>query len=123
MKHSLIPLFTIKGVVQNGKKEAGSVGFPTANVSFVQPDLVAGTYAGVVTVDGEEYQAAVYADQRRQVLEAHLLNFSESLYGKRVTVTLLEHIVESKRFRSRQDQKSFIEWAIKEVEKYFHREE
>ena len=121
--HSLKPLFVQSGIVKNGKQEAGGIGFPTANVSFEQPDLVSGTYAALVTVAGEEYRAAVYVDQKRGVLEAYLFDFSGSLYGELVTVKLLERIVESKRFRGRQDQKSFIEWAVKEVEKYFHQEE
>lgn len=103
-------------------QEAGGIGFPTANIRFTDPDI-SGTYAGKVVVDGVEYRSAIYANQKRGVLEAFLFDFSGDLYGKSVTMTLLERLAESKEFRGEQDQKSFIDWAVTEVEKYFNREE
>lgn len=116
------PILTKRGVVEKGTEEAKNTGFPTANIRFTEQDI-SGTYAGKVVVDDVTYRAAIYANRERSVLEAYLFDFSGSLYGKRVTMTLLERLVESKVFRGRQDQKSFIDWAVKEVEKYFNREE
>jgi FAD synthase len=116
------PILIQKGVVEEGLATAREVGFPTANIRFSDPE-VSGTYASRVRVDDTEYRAAIYANQKRSVLEAHLLDFSGDLYGKDVTMILLERMAESKTFQGTQDEKSFIDWAVAEVEKYFNREE
>lgn len=100
---------------------ARKIGFPTANIRFEQADI-SGTYAGKVVVDDVEYQAAVYANQERHLLEAYLFNFSGDLYGKRITVLLFERLLGVEKFRDSKDQKIFIDWAISEVQKYFDRE-
>lgn len=108
-----------KGTVERGTKMARKVGYPTVNIHYDDPEILAGTYAGKVTVGDKQYRAAVYANQEREVLEAHLLDFSGDLYGKEITVILLERLVEAKEFRGRLDERSFIEWAVAEVRKYF----
>ena len=113
-----VPLLVQKGKVERGTKMARKVGYPTVNIRFEELGI-SGTYAGKVAVGDAKYQAAVYANQRRQVLEAHLLDFSGNLYGKEITVILLERLVEAKEFRGRLDEQSFIEWAVAEVRKYF----
>lgn len=116
------PLFIQKGTVERGTRMAQRVGFPTVNIPFTEPGI-SGTYAGKVLVDENEYRSAVYANEKRHVLEAHLLDFSGDLYGKEITVTLLKRLVEAKEFRGKQDEKSFIEWVVAEVQKYFNRVE
>lgn len=117
-----VPILIEEGIVEQGMAEARATGFPTANIRLSDPDL-SGTYAGKVLVDDVEYRAAIYANQKRGVLEAFLFGFAGNLYGKKVTMTLLERLAEAKTFRGKQDEKSFIDWAVKEVEKYFNREE
>lgn len=116
------PLFTQSGIVEHGIDSAKTIGFPTANVHFEEPDI-SGTYAGKVVVEGVEYRAAVYANQKRHVLEAHILDFSGDLYGKRITVILLERLIDTEKFRDRKDEQTFVDWAVTEVRKYFNREE
>ena len=118
----LAPILIQSGVVEEGLAVARETGFPTANIRYTDPDI-AGTYAGQVSVDEREYQAAIYANAKRRVLEAHLLHFSGDLYGKRVTIVLLERLAEPKTFRGTQDEKSFIDWAVAEVQQYFNRTE
>lgn len=117
------PLFVQNGKVERGAKVARKVGFPTINIHFEAPDISAGTYAGKVIVEGAEHRAAVYANQDRHILEAHLFDFSGDLYGKQATVILLEKLTESEVFQGPQDQRSFIEWAVTEVQKYFNKVE
>jgi len=115
------PLFTQSGIVEEGTEVARKTGFPTANIRFEQADI-SGTYAGIVIVDDVKYQSAVYANQERHLLEAHLFNFSGDLYGKKITVLLLKKLLDAEKFRDSKDQKTFIDWAVREVEKYFDRE-
>lgn len=121
-RYDQIPLFAQTGTVEHGIDSAKTIGFPTANVHFEEPDI-SGTYAGKVVVEGTEYRAAVYANQKRHVLEAHILDFSGDLYGKRITVVLFEKLIDAEKFRDWKDEKTFVEWAVTEVRKYFNREE
>lgn len=116
------PLLVQSGRVERGTKVARRVGFPTVNIHFEDHDI-SGTYAGKVVAGGVEYRAAVYANQEREILEAHLLDFSGDLYGKEITVILLWKLVEAKKFRGTLDERSFIDWAVAEVRKYFNRVE
>ena len=113
------PILVQKGKVERGTAMARKAGYPTVNIRYDYPEILAGTYAGKVTVDNTEYRAAVYVNQERSVLEAHLLDISLDLYGKEITVILLERLVEAKEFRGRLDERSFIDWAVAEVRKYF----
>ncbi len=110
------------GIVEKGTRKATATGFPTANIPYTEVE-VSGTYAGTVEVEGTEYKAAIYANAKRNVLEAFLFDFSGDLYGKKITMTLLERMAEAKTFHGIQDEKSFIDWAVREVEQYFNREE
>lgn len=95
--------YTLVGEVSNGYGIAGThLACPTANIEpaagVLPPD---GVYAGIVTVDGTSFAAAVNigvaptygraADSRRRI-EAHLLDFSGNLYGKRVHLLLGEYL-------------------------------
>lgn len=116
------PILTQSGVVEKGSQKATATGFPTANIAYTDAE-VSGTYAGKVVVAGTEYRAAIYANQKRHILEAFLFDFSGDLYETKITMILLERLAESKTFQGIQDEKSFIDWAVSEVQKYFNREE
>ena len=106
------------GIVEKGQGLGKPIGFPTANIPLDE-DRFSGTYAGKAIVDGTEYIAAVYANQRRQLLESHLLDFSGDLYGMEMTVTLYEKLAESKGFKSDVERQEFIAWAVEAVREYF----
>lgn len=62
------------GTVTAGSRKASALGFPTINIPLSDATL-SGIYAGKVTLHGKPYIAAIYADQRRKILEAHLIDF------------------------------------------------
>ncbi len=99
------------GIVQKGRGEGAVFGFPTANIPLAGVDI-SGVYAGVATLDGKKYQAAIYVDQRRQLLEAHLFDYSDDAYGKEMHVTLGVHIREDEIFAT---EKEIIEQIAKDV--------
>ena len=106
-----------KGIVQKGGEYGRRLGFPTANIPLEDTD-VSGIFAAMVTVEGKEYQAAVYADQRNKVLEAHLIDFDGDLYGKELEIKLLEKIREDKRFESEDEAKQVIATDVEAVKAY-----
>ncbi len=106
------------GIVQKSLGEGTRLGFPTANIACNNPEL-SGIYAGMVTIGVQKYPAAVYADQRRKLLEAHILDFDQDLYGKNIQITLEKKIRDDRRFESEDDLKRAIAEDVVSVRAYF----
>jgi riboflavin kinase/FMN adenylyltransferase len=106
------------GVVVEGQKRGAALGFPTANIALVDPAL-SGIYAGRVLALGHAYHAAVYADQKRMLLEAHLLDFSGDLYGEAITIEVFEKIRDSLRFENEAQLQQAIAEDITRIREYF----
>jgi riboflavin kinase / FMN adenylyltransferase len=94
----------VEGTVVSGDARGGTLGFPTANLS-VRPGLLVpgfGIYAGHAL----GHRAAVsigtnphYGGRERRV-EAHLLDFSEDLYGRPVVLELWRRLRDELAFES-----------------------
>ncbi|MBI4079950.1 riboflavin kinase [Candidatus Kaiserbacteria bacterium] len=109
---------TYKGVVQKGTKRAAALGFPTVNTPLDDKE-VSGIYAARVTVDDKLYNAAAFADQTRNVLEAHILDADLELYGKEITIELHKKIRESESFDDDNALRAAIAGDIQKVRAYF----
>jgi riboflavin kinase / FMN adenylyltransferase len=97
---------SVSGVVTRGAQRGRQIGFPTANLDDVlellPPD---GVYACLVDLeDGARALAAANLGTRptfdgsRRVLEAHLLDFDGTLYGKRLRLHFIERLRDERRF-------------------------
>jgi riboflavin kinase / FMN adenylyltransferase len=107
-----------RGIVEKGAQRGAELGYPTANITL--PEGVApGIYAGKASVEGKAYEAAVFADGRRSVLEAHLLDFSGDLYGKEISVELVKKIREGKAFANDESLRAAIADDVQRVRMYF----
>ncbi len=94
----------VEGIVVSGDARGGTLGFPTANLR-VQADLLVpahGIYAGAAN----GHRAAIsigtnphYGGQERRV-EAHLIDFSGNLYGRRLVLQLWRRLREERAFES-----------------------
>lgn len=110
-----------RGIVQKGARRGESLGFPTANISLTD-ESVSGIYAARVSIGGRAYEAAVYADTHRQLLEAHLLDFSGGdLYGQEIEIEILEKIRDDKRFDSEEELHKAIAEDVQKVRDFFKR--
>ncbi len=109
-----------RGTVMRGEGRGAVLGFPTVNIPLVDGE-VSGIYAARVKIKENEapYMAAVYADQKRKLLEAHILNFSDELYGCDIQIVLLEKIRESKIFADEVALRAAIADDIARVRAYF----
>lgn len=107
------------GIVAEGSKRAAALGFPTLNIALGDSS-VSGIYAARVKAGGKEYTAAAFADQRRKILEAHLLDFSGNLYGKEVAITLCRKIRDNKIFADDEELREAIASDAKAVREYFN---
>jgi riboflavin kinase/FMN adenylyltransferase len=99
--------YEVRGVVVNGDKRGRAIGFPTANVEVPNAMCLPadGVYAGKFQCDdGSVHACAINLGRRptffehadSSLLEAHLLDFDQDLYGQKVSVTF-EHFLRSER--------------------------
>lgn len=99
----------IHGIVEHGDARGRQLGFPTANIPFSDPRVEDGVWAAVVeTGDAQWAVAAVsigrrstfYAQQGQRLLEAHLLDFDQDLYGQVLSVHLADKLRHQQSFVS-----------------------
>jgi riboflavin kinase / FMN adenylyltransferase len=106
------------GIVQEGEKRGRALGYPTANIPL-EASAVSGVYAAVVTFREKKYPSAVFADQRRKILEAHLLDFSDDMYGEEIVVDLLKKIRENQSFKDDVTLREMIAQDITTIRRQF----
>lgn len=98
--------FAIRGPVLPGERRGRLIGFPTLNVGVSADRALPphGVYVTRALVDDRAYHAVTNIgtrptfDGRSMTLETHLLDFEGDLYGQVVTVELLHHLREERRF-------------------------
>ena len=110
------------GIVQRGTRRGAALGFPTANILLGDPEP-SGIYAARVSVkEGEApYIAAVFADQKRKLLEAYIVDFSDELYGQRITIELHKKLRDSQMFKDDRELRTAIADDIQNVRAYFRK--
>jgi riboflavin kinase/FMN adenylyltransferase len=105
------------GVVIHGDGEGRRLGFPTANIQVEQ--RLSGIWAGTVTIDRHTYPSALFASVRRPILEAHILDFDGDLYGRHISVEIVQSIREDRAFSSIEDLRQQIVNDVQSVREYF----
>jgi 3,4-dihydroxy-2-butanone 4-phosphate synthase len=100
----------VTGEIVHGDQRGRLLGFPTANVRLQGSSLPRfGVYAG--RLDGSPAAISVgvrptFGDDLQPLLEAHVLDFTGDLYGRKVSVELLEFIRDEQQF---DDAESLVE--------------
>ncbi len=121
--------WTIVGRVLKGEKKAREIGFKTANMSVNSfCDICYGVYAVLVQLPEEISNKIFYGIanygvkptfmKKIPILEVHIFNFSEEIYGKKIKVSFLKFIRKEKRFESVEKLKDQIIKDIKQVKKH-----
>jgi riboflavin kinase/FMN adenylyltransferase len=110
------------GIVIEGKRRGRALGFPTVNIPLGDA-AVSGIYAAKVCTDVSTsvhtFFAAAFADPSRDVLEAHLLDFSGDLYGQEIRIELYEKLRESGTYASDEALQQAIAEDVAAVREYF----
>ena len=100
-------LWEVEGVVAHGDKRGRTIGFPTLNVALgdlVRPAL--GVYTVQIQFEGEDrwYGGVANIGKRPTVdgtderMEAHVFDFDQDVYGKRVRIRLADFIRPEQKF-------------------------
>lgn len=99
---------SIRGIVQKGRQQGRTMGFPTINIKLDENSIIPkfGVYRGYAKVFGKKYKAIINIGSHPTFgdysinLEAHLLDFSFDCYGFKAEVYLEEFIREIIDFNS-----------------------
>jgi riboflavin kinase/FMN adenylyltransferase len=100
----------ISGIVQHGAKQGHALGFPTLNIplgEYLRPHF--GVYAVRVHTPRGSFHGIANIGVRPTVnhsdealVEAHLFDYNGDLYGVRVSVDILRHVRDERRFEDMQ---------------------
>jgi len=113
--------YSVCGRVAHGNKRGRTIGFPTANIRMFRRNTpVTGVYAVTMTgIAGREIQGIANVGTRptvdggkKVILETHLFNFNEEIYGHYVEVFFKKKIRDEVRFQSLNELKAQIEKDI-----------
>ncbi|MEP3479698.1 MAG: bifunctional riboflavin kinase/FAD synthetase [Fuerstiella sp.] len=120
--------YAVCGTVVAGAARGRQLGFPTANLADMALLLPAdGVYAGFVRIDSEQFAVAVnigpnptFHDGQRKV-ECHVLDFDGELYGRELSVGLLDRIRGLVQFANADELVSQIDLDIQATRKIYSR--
>ncbi len=98
----------IKSKVCAGEKLGRKIGYPTLNLNprNSPKDLKIGVYSCLVKIQNRIYKGVLYFGPRlvlgetKNILEIHILNFSENIYNKMVEFKIGKFIRSPKKFEN-----------------------
>jgi riboflavin kinase/FMN adenylyltransferase len=108
--------FSYSGQVITGDGRGITLGFPTANLE-IKPGLAVpadGIYATIVHFNNKAFQSvtnigiAPTFDNKKHLIEAHLIDFNNNLTGKEIEVDFIDRLRDEKRFPSVEELKKQI---------------
>ncbi|MBR2526000.1 bifunctional riboflavin kinase/FAD synthetase [bacterium] len=101
--------FYINGEVLKGRQIGRTIGFKTANLYYPKEivDIPEGVYAAEVEIGGEKYMGIAnygsdptISENNKKLVEVHILNFDEDIYGQNIKISFLDKIRDEKKFQS-----------------------
>ena len=122
--------YALEGEVVHGTATGAGLAFPTANLKSPN-ELIPrhGVYVTLLTVDGTRYPAVTNIGVRPTVtnasggvavsIETYALDFSQNLYGRRVTVEFLLRLREERKFSGKDALVSQIRKDVQRARRYF----
>ena len=119
--------YAIFGRVINGNKLGRTIGFPTANIRLHrQVNPVQGVYAVKARLaSGEQFNGVANIGKRptingvNQLLEVHLFDFAQDIYGQWLEVELCHKIRNEQKFPSFDDLKAQIAKDVQSARDFF----
>lgn len=99
----------VEGIVVTGDQRGRKIGFPTANLEIIQDLTIPGrgVYVAKVKVDGKWHNAVVnigtkptFSQQELWNIEAHILDFEQSIYGQWLEINLIQKLRDERKFNS-----------------------
>ena len=107
------------GIVSEGKKIARTTGFPTANIPYINNSMDATVFISTIKYNEKNYKGATFYNKQRNILESHILDFNEDIYGKKIEICLIEKVRDEMNFKSKEDAENQFKKDIQNVKKFF----
>jgi len=118
--------YFIMGRVVYGRQLGRRLGVPTANIRLQRyRAALEGVFAVTVTGLDQQYEGIANigvrptVDGKEPLLEVHIFDFDEEIYGKLLTVTFLSKVRDERRFDGLDSLKNQIEQDISETREWF----
>ena len=99
--------YSLTGPVIQGVKTGGKIGFPTANIDTRHVQVPGtGVYAVYIVCEDRRYRGVVNVGfnptfhRDRLIVEVHILNFHEAIYGKDIEIEFIRRIRNEIEFQS-----------------------
>lgn len=115
---------TISGEVINGEKRGRKIGFPTANIELESSynSLTNGVYSAEIEIHNRIYKGIANIGTHPTVgsspvklLEVNIFDFSEDIYGEKISVTLTNFIRCERTFSGLEELKEQIKKDINNI--------
>lgn len=115
--------YSVTGTVFEDRKVGSKLGFPTVNIKIgmEKTRLKDGVYAGEVFIGEKKYRAIINYGARPtfglddKLIEAHIVDFSGTLYGKRLTVFFSAYMRGIKKFDCADDLVGRLKSDLEEI--------
>lgn len=107
----LVEQYYVEEKVKHGKRIGRKIGFPTINFYFdKQLHLKFGVYLSKTMVDNKIYKSiSIYGipksikNDKKIVMETHIIDFNEKIYGKKVKVFIYKYLNELIKFETQNE--------------------
>jgi len=73
-----------------------------------------------VKINGKKFNAITFFNQERSILENHILDFHEDIYGKEIDVCLIKKVRDKMKFSSKEDAEKQLMQDVENAKKIFH---
>lgn len=121
--------YSYSGIVKCGNQLGRTISFPTVNIVPDEEKIISkyGVYASYIYVDSKCYKGITNVGikptvgEYAPIIETHIFDFDEDIYGKRVTVELLEFVRPERKFNSLSELKAQIKEDISSVLNIFEK--
>ncbi|NQY51777.1 MAG: hypothetical protein HRT91_03700 [Piscirickettsiaceae bacterium] len=119
--------YSISGRISHGNKIGRTMGFPTANIYLCRYTIpIKGVYVALLYgIKGEPVRGVVNLgirptfNGRKIMLEVHLFNFSDEIYGKYVRVNFLHKLRDEQNFSDMKQLINQINEDCRQAHAYF----
>ena len=122
--------YTISGKIVHGNALGRKIGYPTANLEIPNNIFIPkmGVYSSLVKIgNGDKYYKALtfigISNINKELrVESHILDFSRTIYGKKLTVMLLKYVRDNVKVNSMEEVKLLLKKDEYKVREFFKKE-
>ena len=122
--------YTISGKIVHGNALGRKIGYPTANLEIPNNIFIPkmGVYSSLVKIgNGDKYYKALtfigISNINKELrVESHILDFSRTIYGKKLTVMLLKYVRDNVKVNSIEEVKLLLKKDEYKVREFFKKE-